>query len=134
MTGSFLDLVTRRSEVKSLSRVQFFVTPRTVAHQTPPFMEFSRQEYWSGLPFPSPRDLPNPGMEPRSPALQADALPSKPTGNPRDASYQRCMPNGKKEFVRKMNILRRAYREWPEKNFKREALVTAKYWSGTAPH
>ena len=122
------------SEVKSLSRVQFFVTPWTVAHQTPPFMEFSRQEYWSGLPFPSPGDLPNPGIEPRSPTLQVDALPSEPPGNPRDACYQRCMPNGKKEFVRKMNILRRAYREWPEKIFKREALVTAKYWSGNAPH
>ena len=46
-------------------------------------MEFSRQEYWSGLPFPSPGDLPNSGMEPRSPALQADALPSEPPGKPK---------------------------------------------------
>ena len=45
-------------------------------------MEFSRQEYWSGLSFPSPGDLPDPGMEPQSPALQADALPSEPPGNP----------------------------------------------------
>ena len=45
-------------------------------------MEFSRQEYWSGLPFPSPGDLPNPEVEPRSPALQADALPSEPPGKP----------------------------------------------------
>ena len=45
-------------------------------------MEFSRQEYWSGLPFPSPGDLPNPGIEPGSPALQADALPSEPPGKP----------------------------------------------------
>ena len=45
-------------------------------------MEFSRQEYWSGLPFPSPGDLPNPGIEPRSPALQTDALPSEPPGKP----------------------------------------------------
>ena len=44
-------------------------------------MGFSRQEYWSGLPFPSPVDLPDPGIEPRSPALQADALPSEPPGN-----------------------------------------------------
>ena len=43
-------------------------------------MEFSRQEYWSGLPFPSPGDLPNPGIDPRSPALQADTLPSEPPG------------------------------------------------------
>ena len=60
-------------KVKSLSRVQLFVTPWTVAHQAPPSMGFSRQEYWSGLPFPSPGDLPNSGIEPRSPALQADA-------------------------------------------------------------
>ena len=45
-------------------------------------MEFSRQEYWSGLPFPSPGDLPNPGIEPGSPTLQADALPSEPPGVP----------------------------------------------------
>ena len=56
-------------KVKSLSRVWLFVTPWTVAHQAPPFLRFSRQEYWSGLPFPSSGDLPNPGIEPRSPAL-----------------------------------------------------------------
>ena len=60
------------SEVKSLSRVGLFGTPWTIAHQAPPSMEFSRQEYWSGLPFPSPGDLPDPGIEPRSPALWAD--------------------------------------------------------------
>ena len=69
-------------KVKSLSRVQLFVTPWTVAHQASPSMEVSRHEYWSGLPFPSPEDLPDPGIEPRSPALQADALPSEPPGNP----------------------------------------------------
>ena len=68
-------------EVKSLSRVQLFATPWTVAYQAPS-MGFSREEYWSGLPFPSPEDLPNPGTEPRSPALQADALPSEPPGKP----------------------------------------------------
>ena len=66
--------------VKSLSRVRLFVTPWTVAYQAPPSMEFSMQEYWSGLPFPSPGDLPNPGIEPGCPALQADALPSEPPG------------------------------------------------------
>ena len=60
-------------KVKSLSRVWLFVTPWTVAYQDPPSMEFSRQEYWSGLPFPSPGYLPNPGIEPESPSLQADA-------------------------------------------------------------
>ena len=62
-------------KVKSLSHVWLFATPWTVAYQAPQSMEFSRQEYWSGLSFPSPGDLPNPGIEPRSPALQADALP-----------------------------------------------------------
>ena len=52
--------------------------PRAVAYQAPLSMGSSRQEYWSGLPFPSPGDLPNPGIEPRSPTLQADALPSEP--------------------------------------------------------
>ena len=52
-------------------------TPWTVAHQAPLFMGFSRQKYWSGLPFPSPGDLPNPGIEPGSPALQADSLPAE---------------------------------------------------------
>ena len=61
-------------KVKSLSCVQLFATPWTVAHQAPPSMGFSKQEYWNGLPFPSPGDLPNPGFETRSPALQADAL------------------------------------------------------------
>ena len=63
-------------KVKSLSRVRLFTTPWTVAYQAPRSMGFSRQEYWSGLPFPSPGDLPNPGIEPGSPALQADDLPT----------------------------------------------------------
>ena len=67
-------------EVKLLSHVRLFVIPWTVAYQAPLSLEFSRQEYWRGLPFPSPGDLPNPGVEPRSPALQADALPSEPPG------------------------------------------------------
>ena len=54
------------------------MTPWTVDHQAPPSMEFSRQEYWSGLPLPSPGDLPDPGVEPESAALQADALQSEP--------------------------------------------------------
>jgi len=56
------------------------VTTWTVAHQAPPFMGFSRQEDWSGLPFPSPVDLPDPGIEHRSPALQAGSLPSELQG------------------------------------------------------
>ena len=68
-------------KVKSLSRVQLFAIPWTAAHQAPPSMEFSRQEYWSGLPFPSPGDLLNPGDELMCSALQADTLPSEPQGS-----------------------------------------------------
>ena len=64
--------------MKSLSHVGFFATPWTVPYQAPLTMGFSRQECWSGLLFPSPGDLPHPGIEPRSPALQADPLPSEP--------------------------------------------------------
>ena len=77
--------------VKSLSRVRLFVTPWTIAHQAPPSMGFSRQEYWSGLPFPSPGDLPNPGIEPRSPTLQADALTSEPPDA--NQSYNEVSPH-----------------------------------------
>ena len=69
-------------KVKSLSRVRLFATPWTVAYEAPPSMGFFRQEYWSGLPFPSPGDLPDPGTEPGSPALEADALTSEPLGKP----------------------------------------------------
>ena len=65
-----------------VSRVLFFATPWTEARQAPLSMEFSRQEYWSGWRFSSPGDLPDPGMEPRSPALQADSSPSEPQGKP----------------------------------------------------
>ena len=58
------------------------VSPQTVAHQAPLPMGFPRQEYWSGLSFASPGDLPDPGIEPRPPALQADALTSEPPGKP----------------------------------------------------
>ena len=56
------------------------MTPWTVARQAPLSMGFSRQEYWSGLPFPSPGDLPDPGIKTRSPEVQADSLPSEPLG------------------------------------------------------
>ena len=70
----------KKMKVKSFSCVQVFVTPWTVAYQALQSMEFSRQEYWSGLPFPFPGDLPNPGIEPGSPSLQADTLPYEPPG------------------------------------------------------
>ena len=65
-----------------LSRAQLFETQWTVACQAPLSMEFSRQEYWSGLPFPPPGVIPDPGIEPGSPSLQADSLPSEPPGKP----------------------------------------------------
>ena len=66
----------------SPSHVQLFAIMWTVAYQAPPSMGFSRQEYWSGLPFPSPRDLSDPGVEPGFLALEADALTSEPPGKP----------------------------------------------------
>ena len=71
----------RKKKVKSLSRVRLFATHGLyVAYQVPPSMGFSRQEYWNGLLFPSPGDLPDPRIEPWSPALQAYVLPSEPPG------------------------------------------------------
>ena len=67
-------------KVKSLSHVRLFATGWTVAYQASLSMGFSRQEYWSGLPFPSPGDLPDPGIEPGSPTPEADALTSEPPG------------------------------------------------------
>ena len=71
-------------KVKSFSHVRLSVTP-----WTPLSMGFSRQKYWSGLPFPSPGNLSQPGIEPRSPTLQADALPSKPPEKPTSDLYRK---------------------------------------------
>ena len=87
--------------VQLLSHVQLFVTPWIVAHQALLSMGFSRQEDWSGLSFPSPGDLPDPGIEPRSPASQGDSLPSEPAGKPEIGTKvsedhdlsQRCFPH-----------------------------------------
>ena len=73
-----------------------------VAYQAPPSMEFPRQEYWSGLPFPSPGDLPDLGIEPRSPELQADALPSELPGKPQSRARHiifRLLKNTEKEKI-----------------------------------
>ena len=70
------------SESVSHSIVSDSVAPWTVAHHAPLSMAFSRQEYWNGMPCPSPGDLPDPGIEPWSPALQADSVPSEPPGEP----------------------------------------------------
>ena len=82
--------------MKSLSRVQLFVIPWTVVYQASLSMGFSRQGYWSGLPFPSPGDLPDPGIKPRSPALQAYALPSEPPGKQGEKTALRMGENHSK--------------------------------------
>ena len=70
-------------KVKLLSRVRLFVTPWTVAHQVPLFLGFSWQEYWNGLPFPPTGDIPDPGIKPASPTLQADSSLAQPLESPR---------------------------------------------------
>ena len=75
-------MTSQKVKVKSLSHVRLFVTPWTVTYQAPLSMGFSRQEYWSGLPFPSPGDFPNPGIEPASPALTGGFFATEPPGKP----------------------------------------------------
>ena len=113
-------------EVKLLSRVQLFAIPWTVAYQAPPSMEFSRQEYWSGLPCPSPGDLPDLGIEPGSPTWQADALPSEPPWKPT------CYFPSKEKKVKSLSrvrlfatLLTEAYQAPPSMRFSRQ-----EYWSG----
>ena len=81
------------------SCAQLFETPGTVACQAPLSMGFSRQKCWSGLPFPSPGDLPNPGIEPGSPALQADSLPTELRGKPHIFTYICFLLNSIKELI-----------------------------------
>ena len=83
-----LNVILVKVKVKLLSPVRLFATPWPADFQAPLSMGFSRQDYWSGLPFPSPGDLPDSGIEPGSPALQVDALPSKPQGKPK--CYFKC--------------------------------------------
>ena len=78
---SYYIIVLKYVRVKSLSHVQLFAIPWTVAQQAPLSMEFSRQKYQSGLPFPSPGDLPDPGIKPGSSALQADSLLTESLGS-----------------------------------------------------
>ena len=74
--------IKKAESVRSLGCARLFEIPWMATHQAPLSMGFSRQGYWSGLPFPSPGDLPNPRIEPRSPALQADPLPTEIQGKP----------------------------------------------------
>ena len=93
-------------KVKSLSRVRLFAIPWTVAYQAPPSKGFSRQEYWSGLPFPSPGDLPDPGIEPGSPALQSEALTSETPRKPIVCVTvsKKCQHNFAKGMLTSLNI------------------------------
>ena len=88
--------------MKSLSHVRLFATPWTVAYKAPLSVEFSRQEYWNGSPFPSLGHLPKPGIEPGLPALQADALPSEPPEKP---VYMLVGENDDKHQVNSFNCL-----------------------------
>jgi len=87
--GSWIITKAEKWKWKSLSCIWlFFVTPWTIQS-----MELSRPEYWSGWPFPSPRDLPNPGIKPRSPTLQADSLPAESQEKPKDTSSAAYLPD-----------------------------------------
>ena len=86
--------------MQSLRRVQLFVTPWTIAHQAPLSMGFSRQEYWGGLSFPPPGDLPDSGIEPVFPALQVDSLPAEPSGKPISDSYPGGWPLPSQQWQR----------------------------------
>ena len=81
------------------------VTLWTVDYNAPPSMGFSRQEYWSVLPFPSPGDLPDPGIEPRSPLLQVDTLPSEPPGMLRKTGLKYFLINDKMAKGKSRHIL-----------------------------
>ena len=83
----------------SLSRVRLFATPQTVARQAPLSRGFSRHEYWSGLPFPSPGDLPDSRIEPRSPALQSDSLPTELQGKPASGGEEGNPPQAKQPLA-----------------------------------
>ena len=86
-TGVGCHFLLQCMKVKSFSRLWLFANSWTAAYQAPPSMGFSRQEYWRGLPFPSPGDLPDPGIKSRSPALQADSLLSEPPGKPPSGKF-----------------------------------------------
>ena len=122
------------TKVKLLSHVRLFATPQTVAYQAAWSTGFSRQDYWSRLPFPSPGDLPNPGIEPRFPALQTDALLSQPLGKPKPPkksprhkqqqqnSTSLTISNWSTSTQQKKQSTRRRDNKWIQRNICKYAL------------
>ena len=97
----------------------------TAAHQPPLSMGFSRQEYWSGLPFPSPGDLPDPGIKPRSPALQADSLPTELWGKPTNEKLPHSTENSAQYCV--MAYMGRASKNRQTNKQKKSGLKKSGY-------
>ena len=120
-----------QARAQSLRCVRLFVTPGTVAHQAPLSLAFSRREHWSGLPCPPPGDLPNPGIEPRSPKFQVNSLPSEPPGEP--GSIGRPAPSGR-DKVRPDGALDLyfCFTEWSRQKIKTISSVFA-FWSPPSP-
>ena len=115
-------------KVKSLSCVRLFPTQWNVAYQAPLSMEFSRQEYWSGLPFPSPGDLPNPGIKPGSPLLQADTLPSEPPGKPRVQGGTQAKSRGEGMSGKEKRKLGRERKVWSDQRKWRKRYLERKIY------
>ena len=131
------DLVGLLMCVWSRSVVSDSATLWTVAHQAPLSMGFSRQEYWSGVPFLSPGDLSDPGIEPRSPALQADSLPSellgKPWGNSQPITSRKMgtsvlKPEGNEFLQQSVSLERMLNQPCPPTLSKRTEALTESFW------
>ena len=116
----FISEILMRKYVCILSRVQLFVTPWTIVHQAPLSMEFSRQEDQSGLPFPSPGNVPDPGIKPTCPALAGKFFVAEPPGKSRNKSlYKQFLPFGLHScFLQADTALERGYLVLPEKTDK----------------